>query len=320
MRNNKKEVSGIQTKNHNSLNGPAVCIIGPGIVGQATGKAFIKKGVKTAFIGRTETKTYKLKKEGYEAYTWDDLTNGYFNFDISMLTVPTLTINGKIDLSHIKSAAVELGKRIRNLKKYHVVVVKSTVLPGTTRSLVGRIIEECSNKKLGRDFGLCMNPEYLREETALDDAINPWLILIGEYDEKSGDTLSKVYKNFDSSIFRSSLEEAEIQKYIHNLFNAVKIVFFNEIREIGRQKNMDIDRVFKLVALSSEGMWNPKYGIKDKGPFMGSCLPKDTQAFYAWAKSSGFNADVLKAAIDSNRLLIEKRGLQKIAYKTHSVL
>lgn len=310
----------MEIKSKKILSSISACIIGPGIVGQATGKALINKGVKTAFIGITPEKIENLRKEGYEAYVWDEITNGRYDFDVSMLTVPTPTVNGEINLSYMKAASIELGKRIANLKKYHVVVVKSTVLPGTTRNFVRKVIEEYSGKKVGRDFGLCMNPEYLREETALDDSLNPWLILIGEYDEESGDILSKVYKNFDSSIFRVSLEEAEIQKYIHNLFNAVKIGFFNEFREIGREKGMNIDRVFKLVALSSEGMWNPRYGIKNKGPFMGSCLPKDTQAFYAWASDKGFNVEILKAAIQSNHQLIKKQGLQKVAYKAHSEL
>lgn len=297
-----------------------VCIIGPGVVGQATGKALIAKGVNTAFIGKSEDKVNKLRESGYEAFVWEEMINGNYDYDITMLTVPTPTRNGKIDLSAMKSSAKEIGKRLSLKTKYHLVVVKSTVLPGTTRNLVGKIIEEYSGKKPGEGFGLCMNPEYLREETAYEDTINPWIIVVGEYDKKSGDMLSGIYKNFESKLYRVSIEEAEMQKYMHNLFNAAKISFFNEMREVGKEMGVDIDKVFKLTAISSEGMWNPKYGIRDRGPFLGSCLPKDTQAFLSWAEENGYDADLLKTVIEVNEKIIERMGLTDLVYKTQHTL
>lgn len=297
-----------------------ICIIGPGVVGTATGKAFIENGESVSFIGRGGEKIQNLKSEGFEAFAWDEITNGKFDFDISMLTVPTPTGSGEIDLSIMDKASRDLGKRIAALKKYHLVVVKSTVLPGTTRSLVAKNIEAYSGKKLGVDFGLCMNPEYLREETADADTFNPWIIVIGEYDKKSGDILESAYRNFDSPIYRVKIEEAEMQKYLHNIFNAAKISFFNEMREIGQEMGVDIEKIFKLVAISSEGIWNPKYGIKDKGPFMGSCLPKDTQAFLHWAEMEGYDASMLRAVIDVNKKIIKKQGLQKFVLGTQHAL
>ena len=183
-----------------------ICIIGPGVVGQATGKVFAKLGFKTSFLGGNPHKTQKLRQEGYSAYLRSDLFDGTYDFDISMLTVPTPTIDGAINLDAIRSAAIDLGKRLKlSKKKYHLAVVKSTVPPGTTQNIVAKLIEKYSGWKAGKDFGLCMNPEYLREKTADEDALNPWVILIGEYDNRSGELLETVYKKFKCPIVRCKL-------------------------------------------------------------------------------------------------------------------
>lgn len=288
------------------MSNPKIVIVGPGVVGQATGKAFIEKGFNVSFIGVAKSNVEKLRQEGYSAYYPEDFQNGSYQFDITFLTVPTPTHDGKIDFSALQAASESLGKHLANNPKYHLIVVKSTVLPGTTEHLVIPIIEKYSRKKAGQDFGVCMNPEYLREKSAVEDALEPWVIVIGEYNRKSGDILDHLYQKFDGPIYRTSLKEAEMQKYIHNLFNAVKITFFNEMREIGSQVGVDTEKIFKLVALSCEGIWNPKYGLKDKGPFSGSCLPKDTQAFLSWASHQGWPIEVLKSAIAVNDRIIER--------------
>src|SRR3989338_11052218 len=290
---------------------PSICIIGPGVVGQATGKVFLEKGIKVGFLGRTKEKVENLRKEGYNSFTKDELLDGNYDFDITMFTVPTPTVKGKIDLSVLIQASADLGKRLKYFKKYHLVVVKSTVPPGTTEDLVIKTIEEYSGKKVGRDFGACMNPEYLREKTAYDDTFAPWIILIGEYDKKSGDLLNSVYEGkFNCSIFRCEIREAEMQKYVHNLFNAAKITFYNEMRKIAGQIDVDADKIFKYAAISCEGMWNPKYGIANLGPFDGSCLPKDTEAFLDWAQSNGFDASLLRSVVNVNDTLARKSGVK----------
>lgn len=291
---------------------PSICIIGPGVVGQAQGKVFVEHGFKTSFLGGNEEKTNKLIQDGYAAYHRTDLFDSGYDFDISMLTVPTPTINGKIDLGPLESASTDLGKRLgSNHPKYHLVVVKSTVPPGTTEKLVIPTVTKYSQLTVGRDFGVCMNPEYLREETALEDARQPWLILIGEYDKKSGNLLASVYQNFNCATVRCKLMEAEMQKYVHNLFNAAKITFFNEIRQIGKQIGIDTAKLFQVTASSAEGMWNPQYGIKDLGPFQGSCLPKDTLAFLAWAQENGFDTQMLETVIKINDAILKTNGEKK---------
>ena len=289
-----------------------ICIIGPGVVGQATGKVFVKLGYKTVFLGGNPEKTKKLRKGGYTAYGRGELFNGSYDFDISMLTVPTPTIDGEINLSAIKSASIDLGKRLKLSKKdYHLVVVKSTVPPGTSKNIVAEMVEFYSGRKLGKGFGLCMNPEYLREKNAYEDGLNPRVILIGQHDKKSGDLLASVYKKFKCPIVRCSVQEAEFQKYIHNLFNAVKITFFNEMRQICQECKFDTKKIFDVTAQSAEGMWNSKYGIRNLGPFSGSCLPKDTKAFLHWVHKNGASAPLLKTVIKINETLIEANGQVK---------
>jgi nucleotide sugar dehydrogenase len=181
-----------------------------------------------------------------------------------------------------------------------VAVIRSTVPPKTTREVVLPIIENVSGKKAGKDFGLCMQPEYLREVTANDDFERPWYVLIGEYDARSGETLEKIYRSFDAPIERCELEEAEFQKYVHNVFNAVKIAFFNEMRVIGNTEGWNSDMVFRATAESCEGIWNPLYGLRDFGPFDGACLPKDTRALLEWGDKNEFDLGILRAVVHEN--------------------
>lgn len=291
---------------------PKICIIGPGVVGKATGIGFLKKNIPVTFVGINEKKIEKLREEGYDAYTQEEMEHKEYDFDISMLAVPTPTENGSCNLDFIKKASIHLGKRLKKTSEYHVVAVKSTVPPGTTRNIAAKLVAEYSNKSLGEDFGLCMNPEYLREVSSVEDCINPWIITIGELDKKSGDALSRVYKDFSCPQYRVSIEEAETQKYVHNLFNAVKIAYFNEMREICNNAGVNPDTIFPLVGQSCEGMWNPKYGIKDLGPFDGECLPKDTQSFLAWAKDKGFDMPLLETTILTNNVLKQKTHIRKV--------
>ncbi len=294
-----------------------ICIVGPGVVGRATGKAFIKQGFEVAFLGGGKETTGKLRKQGFTAYERNTYFNGNYDFDITMLTVPTPSVEGRINLIAVRSAAHDLAVRLKYSKKYHLIVVKSTVPPGTTENIVIKTVEKYSGKKIGQDFGVCMNPEYLREKTADEDALKPWVILIGEYDKKSGDVLTLAYKDFKCPTYRVPLREAEMQKYVHNLYNAAKIAFFNEMREIAQAVDIDADRVFKISALSTEGLWNPHYGLKDRGPFLGSCLPKDTSAFYEWTQTQGLRADLLKSVIEVNDMLKEKLGIEKYSTKPY---
>ena len=283
-----------------------IAIIGSGFVGQATGKGFVKHNNKVTFYDTDPAKVETLKLEGFE--TELVRPSVLIDADVIMFCVPTPTQNNEINLSIVKSAAEWVGQSIRQSSKYQLIVVRSTVLPGTTEDVVLKLIEKNSGKKVGTDFGLAMQPEYLRQVTANEDFERPWFILIGQYDKKSGDILEKLYLPFNPSyIERCTIREAETQKYIHNIFNAIKIAFFNEMRAICEDEHLNVEKIFLAVAESCEGIWNPLYGLKDKGPFDGACLPKDTQAFAAWSQKNNHEIEILTAAINQNKKYAKRK-------------
>jgi UDPglucose 6-dehydrogenase len=286
-----------------------IAVIGSGFVGQATGKGIGKHGNDITFVDVMPEKVSELKKLGFKAFLPKDYTE--ITTDVTMFCVPTPTQGGEIQLDYLKQAVTEFATRLKNHTEYHTAVIRSTVPPKTTREVVLPLIEEISGKKVGEDFGLCMQPEYLREVTAEQDFARPWFILIGQYDQKSGDILEKIYRPFDAPIERMGLEEAEFQKYVHNVYNAVKIAFFNEMRVIAKREKWDADAIFAATAESCEGIWNPMYGLRDFGPFDGSCLPKDTRALLQWGDNNGFDLEILRSVVVANLKHEELLGRNK---------
>lgn len=280
-----------------------VSIIGAGVVGQASGRGLLAHGHTVVFVDVDAEKVARLRQEGLTAYTPADLPAADREPEVSLLSVSTPTENGRINLEPLAAAAQDLGRRLQRSTRYHLVVVRSTVPPGTTENLVVPLVERASGKRVGRDFGACMNPEYLREQTATEDFLHSWIIVIGEFDQRSGDQLSALYAGFPCPVSRVPLRAAEMQKYVHNLFNAVKISFFNEMRSVSEQIGVDTESIFSLVARSAEGMWNPEYGIRPLGPFAGSCLPKDTNAFLSWARDRSLDVSLLETAVRINDAL-----------------
>jgi UDPglucose 6-dehydrogenase len=282
-----------------------VGIVGSGTVGKATGQALIRKGHYVHFMDIQNQIVSSLQATGYNA----SLPENAPPTDITFLCVPTPTVDDKADYTFLNSACIDLGKRMRR-DENQLVVIKSTVLPGTTETLVIPCLEEASGLKAGKDFGICVCPEYLREKSAISDAMNPRVIVIGEHDLRSGQILAEFLSSFSCQIIRMPIRYAEMQKLVHNIFNAVKISFFNEVREIAEVEGIECDLVFEAVALSSEGMWNPRYGVRDFGAFGGSCLPKDCDSFLHWSKERLHNVHILSAVLEQNNR-IRKRGKEK---------
>lgn len=281
-----------------------IWIVGSGVVGQATGRGWLMRGHAVTFVDIDRQKVERLKAEGLVAVTPTEARQLLPAAELMVLSVPTPTINGTADTQYLETAAAEMGCWLRRVNDYQVVAVRSTVLPGTTEGLVQPLLEKYSNKKAGRDFGVVMNPEYLREKTAAEDFAQPWLIVIGQSDQRAGEVVARAYEGFPCPVHQVGIREAEFQKYVHNVFNAVKIAFFNEWRQVGKAAGVDTEKVFPLVAKSAEGLWRPEYGIRDKGPFDGMCLPKDTQAFLQWAEARGWEMPILRAAIAFNNQLL----------------
>jgi UDPglucose 6-dehydrogenase len=275
-----------------------IAIVGSGIVGQASGKGLLEWGHEVVFSDISAVVLKALAAEGYEVKKPSELVGS--GTTISMMCVSTPTSNGQPDLHFLESAAADLGQRLSKEDGYHLAVVRSTVPPGTTQEMVLQKIEEFSGKEAGKDFGLCMNPEFLREVSAEEDFLHPWIIVIGAIDNRSAETLREVYKTGSVPMVTTDLCTAETIKYAHNLFNATKISFTNEMWLVCERMGIDGNEVMEAVSQSAEGMWNPKYGIKGGYPFEGSCLPKDIRAFLSFAKEHGWELPLLSAVIEVN--------------------
>ena len=278
-----------------------IIIVGSGVVGQATGKGFAKKGHGVAYIDINPQTIARLRAAGLTATTaaeadWDSV-------DVVMLAVSTPSVDGQIVLDYIETAALDVGRGLAQTDRYVTVVVRSTVLPTTTERRIVPILERASGKRAGRDFGVAMNPEFLRQVTAEQDFARPWVTVIGASDRRTADVLDELFRPFGALIVHCTPTEAELIKYVNNVYNAVKISYFNEIHAICEQLGADGNMVGAAAARTAESMWNPLYGTRGGVPYGGACLPKDTSAFMQFAREHGFEHLMLEATIEVNQRL-----------------
>ena len=273
-----------------------LAIIGSGVVGEATGIGFSLHGHSVLFHDINDNRLTALKEKGYEITT--ELQEAVRNSDVVFVCVPTPTVEDHADLTYVKQCAKAIANVLKETSKYVVVVFKSTIPPQTTRTKLIPILEQYSGLKAGKDFGVCMNPEFLRQQSALDDFLHPSRIVIGEINKKSGDILEKVYNSLPCPIIRTDLDTAEMVKYVSNLFLASKISFFNEVFMICQNVGVDAKTVSRAVSLDSR---IGKYGVNGGKPFDGMCFPKDLAAFITYVKSKGINPKLLEAVEEINR-------------------
>ena len=317
-----------------------ISIIGTGYVGLVTGVCFAKLGNNIICVDVDEKKIEMINKgvppiyeEGLEQllvenknriHATKDYEHAIQNTDVTFICVGTPSKeDGSIDLKFVKKAAEEIGKQLKNKDKWHLVVMKSTVLPGTTRDIVLPLLEQYSGKKAGKDFGLTMNPEFLREGVAVKDFLEPDRIVIGYYDDKSRKVLKELYKDFSCPILETSLSAAEMIKYASNAFLATKISFINEIGNMCKKLDIDTYEV-------AEGMGLDKRigrAFLDSGiGWGGSCFPKDLDALISWAKRIGEESNIISSVVEVNKKqplkMIEllKKHVPKLKGKTVGVL
>jgi GDP-mannose 6-dehydrogenase len=225
--------------------------------------------------------------------------------DMSLICVGTPSAaEGNPALNYVRNVAAEIGSGLRKADNYHVVVIRSTVFPGTIRNIVSQIVEEHSGKKAGTDFGLASNPEFMREASAIDDFNAPPYTVIGELDRRSGDCVEALYKGVKAETFRVSLEEAEFLKFANNAFHALKAGFANEIGRISSAIGVDSHTVMRLVCADSKLNLSPAY-LRPGFAFGGSCLPKDLRAATYHARRLGVQVPILDSILPSNLLQIE---------------
>ncbi|UCF07503.1 MAG: UDP-glucose/GDP-mannose dehydrogenase family protein [Thermoplasmata archaeon] len=293
-----------------------ITMIGMGYVGLVTGAAFAKHGFDTTCTTRTQKKADglnqgivpfyepgldELVKEVADAGLFHGSTDNIScvkNSDITFICVGTPSLpDGSIDLGHVEKVSGDIGLALKDMDSYHVVVAKSTIIPSTTDSLILPILEKNSAKKVGEDFGLGMNPEFLREGAALHDSLQPDRIVIGGWDQRSLDTILKVYKGFDCPKLTTDIRTAEMIKYGANCLLATKITFANEMANICEFFDVDVYEMMKGVGLDFR--INPSFLNAGVG-FGGSCFPKDVNAITATAKKKGYVPRILNAILDVN--------------------
>jgi GDP-mannose 6-dehydrogenase len=236
--------------------------------------------------------------------------------DLSFVCVGTPSeVNGNLDLSYIRRICEQIGLALRQKAARHIVVIRSTVLPGTMHKIVIPVLEECSGKKAGTDFGVCHNPEFLREGSAVKDFNAPPKTVIGELDECSGDVLASLYAKIDAPLIRTKLEVAEMVKYVDNCWHALKIGFANEIGNICKSSTVDSHEVMNIFCQDKKLNLSAAY-LMPGFAFGGSCLPKDLRALSYQAKMHDLELPILTSILRSNEMQVT-RGLELIMNKGH---
>ena len=302
---------------------PNISVLGIGYVGLCTAVGFASKGYNVIASTHDAEKAAKINngvppfhEPNLQKLLEETIQNGRLTCLINQtekaVLETDLTFNavgtpsrpdGSIDLQFIETSTRDIGQALSQKNTYHVVVIKSTVVPGTTQDIVKPILEKESKKKCGSDLGLCMNPEFLRQGSAFEDTLHADRIVIGEYDKKSGDTLENLYKDFYGKntppIIRTTLSTAELIKYASNALLATKISFINTIANLCEKiPGADVKTVAQAMGLDKR--IGPLFLNAGLG-YGGSCFPKDVKALIAQAKNLGYQLTLLEEVENINK-------------------
>lgn len=221
--------------------------------------------------------------------------------------------NGNLDVRYIRRICEQIGEALSSKGTRHTVVIRSTILPGTMHRVVIPTLEEFSKKKAGIDFGVCSNPEFLREGSAVKDFRSPPKTVIGELDKASGDMLHQLYEKLEAPLIRTDLGTAEMVKYVDNSWHALKIGFANEIGNLCKALGLDAHEVMNIFCQDRKLNISPAY-LMPGFAFGGSCLPKDLRALAYQAKTQDIHLPILNSILPSNEMQIA-RGLNLITEK-----
>jgi GDP-mannose 6-dehydrogenase len=301
-----------------------ISIFGLGYVGAVSAGCLAADGHEVIGVDPNQTKV-DLINRGFTPIIEDDIgemiasasakgtlrattsvTIAVHNTDLSLICVGTPSqLNGNLDLSYVRRVCEEIGAALREKSEFHVVVARSTMLPGSMRNVVIPALEQASGKTAGVDFGVCNNPEFLREGTAVHDYYNPPKTVIGETDARAGKVLVEINSKINAPLVLTDIEIAEMVKYADNNWHALKVAFANEIGNVCKAVGIDGHKVMNIFCQDTKLNLSPYY-MKPGFAFGGSCLPKDVRALTYKARSLDVDTPVLNAILPSNELQIRK--------------
>ena len=243
-----------------------------------------------------------------------DALDAIMKTNISLICVGTPSqANGNLDLRYVETVCADIGEGLAAKDEYHVVVVRSTMLPGSMLNVVLPALEAASGKNAGTDFGVAINPEFLREGSAVYDYYNPPKTVVGCSDERSGEIVAGLYRELPGQMVITDLKTAEMVKYVDNVWHALKVGFANEVGNVSKALGVDGHRVMEIFCLDTKLNLSPYY-LKPGFAFGGSCLPKDLRAFTYKAKMLDLNLPIIESILPSNDLQI-RRAFEMVTAK-----
>lgn len=299
-------------------------VFGLGYVGSVTAACLAHKGnrvlgvdIDAAKVGALETGRSPVLEKGINELLESsrnadrlvgttDATRAVCESELSIVCVGTPSEpNGRIDLSHLKRACEEIGEGIARKQKYHTVVFRSTVIPGTTESTLIPALEKSSKKRSGIDFGVCYNPEFMREGSAVSDFFEPAVTIVGASDPLHLGLMRELYDWVPGKVFETSISTAEAAKYVSNAYHALKVSFANEVGTFCKKLGVDTESVFQIFTADTRLNASAAYLLPGFA-FGGSCLPKDVRAFTYRAKEIDLRLPLMESILPSNREHIER--------------
>lgn len=300
-----------------------VCVIGLGYVGAVTAACLARDGHVVLGVDLDLTKLELLSggkspiiEEGIEDITreaadsgrlqvTDRLDSGIADYDLVFVCVGTPSAaNGSQDLTAVRRVSEQIGRALRDCAGFPVVVLRSTVYPGSTEDVVKPVLEEHARGKVGEDFGLCFQPEFLREGSSVMDFYNPPFTVIGTTCNRSEEQVRALFGNFPGEFVVTTYEAAEMLKLTCNVFHALKISFANEVGRLGRSLGVDSREVMELVCKDKSLNISTVY-MRPGFAFGGSCLPKDLRAMLYLAKTNDVDLPVMQGVQQTNSVHIQ---------------
>jgi GDP-mannose 6-dehydrogenase len=301
-----------------------ISVFGLGYVGSVTAASLAKNGhfvigvdIKREKVDAINEGKSPVFEKGLDELINEVIANGKLkatvsvkeaieNTDLSLICVGTPSnLDGSINLEHLKRVCRDIGRALKTKSKFHVVVIRSTVLPGTTEGVLLPTLESESKKKNSTDFGVCVNPEFMREGQAIYDFYNPDRIVIGATDKNSSDLVEKIYMGINTPVVQVDIKTAEIIKYVDNVFHGMKVAFANEIGTVCRKLGIDGREVMRIFCIDQKLNLSPYYFMPGFA-FGGSCIPKDLRAILHKTKELEIDSPLIGSILDSNQRHIDR--------------